>query len=191
MVKITKVYTRQGDDGKTSLADNQRIAKTDTRIHVIGEVDELNSSLGLALALLTRDEKITIKIRRIQNELFNLGAQLSFTNHPKSTPHIEQKNIDDLEAEIDIMNQSLPILHSFVLPGGTQAAAQLYIARAVCRRAERATIQFAKEKNLTNLEIKYLNRLSDWLFVTARFINYHQNCEEILWDATSRPSVED
>src|SRR3990167_7918587 len=136
MVKITKVYTRQGDDGKTSVSDKQKITKTSARIHAMGEIDELNSSLGVACSFLPREATVVLeKILRIQNELFNLGAQLSYAKPPQDIPHIHQKNIDLLESEIDTMNHTLPILHSFVLPHGATVVTQLYLTRAICRRA--------------------------------------------------------
>lgn len=155
-VRLTRIYTRGGDAGETSLGDGSRVAKTDPRVVAMGDVDELNSLVGWTAA----------GLERIQNELFDLGADLS---RPGSDHlRIEQAYVDRLEAEIDEANAALEPLKSFVLPGGTETGARLYLARAVCRRAERSVLAVEEANPLAAI---YLNRLSDLLFVLARAAN--------------------
>jgi cob(I)alamin adenosyltransferase len=167
-VRLTRIYTRGGDKGKTSLGDGSRISKLDPRIAAMGDVDELNSLLGLVGGL-----------DRIQNELFDLGADLSvpYAGHEERL-RVTQEAVDRLEAEIDAANASLPELQSFVLPGGNERASQLFLARAVCRRAERAVLAVADTNPLAAI---YLNRLSDLLFVLARAANADAGIEGPLW----------
>lgn len=157
-VRLTRIYTRGGDKGKTSLGDGSRISKLDPRVAAMGDVDELNSLLGLGGGL-----------DRIQNELFDLGADLSvpYAGH-EDRLRVTQDAVDRLEREIDDANASLPELKSFVLPGGSERASRLYLARAVCRRAERAVLAVEDTNPLVAV---YLNRLSDLLFVLARAAN--------------------
>ncbi len=155
-VRLTRIYTRGGDAGETSLGDGSRVPKTDARVVAMGDVDELNSMLGWADA----------GLERIQNELFDLGADLSRPDDEGL--RIEQPYVDRLEAEIDEANERLEPLKSFVLPGGTEAAARLFLARAVCRRAERSVLALDGANSLAAV---YLNRLSDLLFVLARAAN--------------------
>jgi len=162
-VRLTKIYTRGGDAGETSLGDGSRVSKLDPRVAAMGDVDELNSLIGWCAAGLDR----------IQNELFDLGADLSVPGGDRL--RIEQPYIDRLEAEIDDANAKLGPLKSFVLPGGTETAARLYVARAVCRRAERAALAVEDANPLVAI---YLNRLSDLLFVLARQAN---GGDEPLW----------
>ncbi len=168
-VRLTKIYTRGGDAGQTSLGDGSRVSKLDPRIAALGEVDELNSVVGWCAAGLDR----------IQNELFDLGADLSVPDGNRL--RIEQPYVDRLEAEIDEANAKLEPLKSFVLPGGTETAARLYVARAVCRRAERAVLAV---EGANPLAAVYLNRLSDLLFVLARAAN---GGDEPLWRPGSGP----
>jgi cob(I)alamin adenosyltransferase len=171
-VRLTRIYTRGGDKGETSLGDGSRISKLDPRVAAMGDVDELNSLLGLAGGL-----------DRIQNELFDLGADLSvpYAGHEERL-RVTQEAVGLLEEEIDEANESLPELKSFVLPGGSERAAQLFLARAVCRRAERAVLAVADTNPLCAI---YLNRLSDLLFVLARAAN---GGEEPLWKPGSYTS---
>ena len=162
-VRLTKIYTRGGDAGETSLGDGSRVSKLDAHIAALGDVDELNSVVGWCAAGLDR----------IQNELFDLGADLAVPGGHRL--RIEQPYVDRLEAEIDAANSRLEPLKSFVLPGGTEAAARLYLARAVCRRAERAVLAV---DGVNPLAAVYLNRLSDLLFVLARLAN---GGDEPLW----------
>ena len=167
-VRLTRIYTRGGDQGETSLGDGSRISKLDPRVAAMGDVDELNSVLGLASGL-----------DRIQNELFDLGADLSvpFAGHDDRL-RVTQEAVDRLEQEIDEANASLPELRSFVLPGGSERAALLFLARAVCRRAERAALAV---RDTNPLAAVYLNRLSDLLFVLARAANGEAGVDEPLW----------
>jgi len=161
-VRLTRIFTRGGDAGETSLGDGSRVAKTDPRIAAIGDVDELNSVVGWALVAAPE----AARLLRIQNELFDLGADLSVPAGDRL--RIEQSYVDRLESEIDEVNAALEPLTSFVLPGGTELAARLYLARAVCRRAERAVLAV---DGVSPLAAVYLNRLSDLLFVLARAAN--------------------
>lgn len=190
MVKITKVTTKIGDKGQTQLAAGIYIPKTSLRIEAIGCIDELNAHLGFAAVSFSEHatfNTIKIKILRIQNELFDLGAQLSVLakDRRNDTPKIKNKNIKLLEKEINGLNAILPTLKSFILPGGNESSARLHIARTVCRRAERSVIRLAEQEKLDGEEIPYLNRLSDWLFVVSRFIVFQANEKEVLWRPTS------
>ena len=178
MVKINKIYTRTGDDGTTGLVDGSRISKTDARLHAIGEVDETNSALGLAVHALEVDgdsPALVAALRRVQNDLFDLGADIatpgeSFEPSPMEL-RIIQTRIDWLEAAIDAANESLPPLTSFILPGGSAPAAHLHLARAISRRAERALVAASHDVAINPRAVIYLNRLSDYLFVLCRAVN--------------------
>ena len=166
-VRLTRIYTRGGDGGETSLGDGSRVSKLDPLVRAYGEVDELNSVLGWA-QVAAADPRLA----RIQNELFDLGADLSVPwVEDDGKLRITQAAIDRLEADCDQANAGLPELRSFVLPGGSETAARLHIARAVCRRAEREVLAVAVERPLDPLAAVYLNRLSDLLFVLARAAN--------------------
>jgi len=178
-VRLTKIYTRGGDRGETSLGDGSRTSKLDPRVVAYGVVDELNSQLGLALALRDLHPALRGPLERIQNELFDLGADLSVPYAENDDRlRVTQAQIDELERLCDEQNEGLPELKSFVLPGGSEAAARLHVARAVCRRAELATLAAAREVELDPLVAVYLNRLSDLLFILARASN---DGEEPLW----------
>jgi len=178
-VRLTKIYTRGGDRGETSLGDGSRTSKLDPRVVAYGVVDELNSQLGLALALRDLHPALRGPLERIQNELFDLGADLSVPYAESDDRlRVTQAQIDELERLCDVHNEGLPELKSFVLPGGSEAAARLHVARAVCRRAELATLAAAREVELDPLVAVYLNRLSDLLFILARASN---DGEEPLW----------
>ncbi|MEQ1551609.1 cob(I)yrinic acid a,c-diamide adenosyltransferase [Sphingorhabdus sp.] len=187
MVKLNKIYTRTGDDGTTGLVDGSRRSKADARMHAIGEVDEANSALGIAIAALERDggdTELTAGLRRIQNDLFDLGADIA-TPGQDFTPgemslRIVQPQVDWLEAAIDKANDHLEPLASFILPGGSEAAAAMHLARAVARRAERALVSAAAGEAINPLAMTYLNRLSDYLFVLCRLINKDRG-GDILW----------
>jgi cob(I)alamin adenosyltransferase len=167
-VRLTRIYTRGGDQGVTSLGDGSRVSKLDPRVAAMGDVDELNSLLGLVGGL-----------DRIQNELFDLGADLSVpSSGNEDRLRVTQDAVDRLEHEIDEANAALPELKSFVLPGGSERAAQLFLARAVCRRAERAALAVPDTNPLAAI---YLNRLSDLLFVLARAANGEAGVDEPLW----------
>jgi cob(I)alamin adenosyltransferase len=178
-VRLTRIYTRGGDKGETSLGDGSRASKLDCRIGAFGTVDELNAHIGLALAG-DLDERARNTLERVQNELFDVGADLSVPyGVGDGRLRVTQEQIDALEQECDAFNADLPELKSFVLPGGTEAAARLHVARTVCRRAERDTLVAGKEVELNPLVLVYLNRLSDLLFILARAAN--AGSEEILW----------
>lgn len=175
-VRLTKIYTRGGDGGETSLGDGSRVSKLDPLVRAYGSVDELNSVLGW-VAVEARDPRL----ERIQNELFDLGADLSVPwAEGDDKLRVTQEQVDRLEADCDDANAGLPELKSFVLPGGTEAAARLHVARAVARRAERDVLESAAERELNPLALVYLNRLSDLLFILARGANATDG-DEPLW----------
>jgi cob(I)alamin adenosyltransferase len=186
-VRLTKIYTRGGDAGETSLGDGSRVSKLDPRVAAYGAVDELNSHVGLVLALDELDPELRDPLTRIQNELFDLGADLSVPFAPgDGRLRIVQEQIDELERLCDRHNEGLPQLKSFVLPGGTETAARLHVTRAVCRRAELASLVAARETAIDPLVPVYLNRLSDLLFILARAANAG---DEPLWQpGGSRPT---
>ena len=178
-VRLTRIYTRGGDTGETSLGDGSRASKLDCRIGAFGTVDELNAQLGVVLAG-DLPQAFRPVLERIQNELFDVGADLSVPyGVGDGRLRIGQEEIDELERRCDEFNEPLPELKSFVLPGGTQAAAQLHVARTVCRRGERDALAAAREVEVNPLALVYLNRLSDLLFILARAANAGR--DEPLW----------
>lgn len=179
-VRLTRIYTRGGDAGETSLGDGTRTSKLDLRIAAYGTVDELNSALGLVLAA-DGHEEIGGVLTRVQNELFDLGADLSVPLENEGRLRVTQEQVDVLEHECDRFNALLPELRSFVLPGGSELAARLHIARTICRRAEREALQASGAHSLNPLVLVYLNRLSDLLFILARAANAADGREEPLW----------
>ena len=179
-VRLTRIYTRAGDLGETSLGDGSRVSKLDCRIGAFGTVDELNSALGVVLAGGVPDA-MREPLGRIQNELFDVGADLSVPWGISDRLRVEQPMIDRLEQLCDEFNAHLPELRSFVLPGGTETAARLHVARTICRRAEREVLLGAQEVELNPLVLAYLNRLSDLLFILARAANATADREEPLW----------
>jgi cob(I)alamin adenosyltransferase len=166
-VRLTRIYTRGGDRGETSLGDGTRVPKVDCRIGAFGTVDELNSHVGVVLAGELPDD-IRAVLARVQNELFDVGADLSVPFGVTDRLRVTQEQIETLENDCDRFNTALPELTSFVLPGGTETAARLHVARAVCRRAERDALAAAEELDINHLVLVYLNRLSDLLFILAR-----------------------
>ena len=179
-VRLTRIYTRGGDGGETSLGDGSRVSKLDCRIGAFGTVDELNSALGVVLAG-DAPESLREPLIRIQNELFDVGADLCVPWGVTDRLRVEQAMIDRLEQLCDDFNAELPELQSFVLPGGTEAAARLHVARTVCRRAEREVLLGSEEVELNPLVLVYLNRLSDLLFILARSANAAAGVDEPLW----------
>jgi len=177
-VRLTRIYTGGGDRGETSLGDGSRVPKLDCRIAAFGAVDELNSHVGVALAADAPDELRDV-LARVQNELFDLGADLSVPFGVADRLRISEEHIERLEQDCDRFNTDLAELKSFVLPGGTEVAARLHVARAVCRRAEREALAAAEELDISRLALVYLNRLSDLLFILARTAN--AGGEEPLW----------
>ncbi|MDO1560050.1 cob(I)yrinic acid a,c-diamide adenosyltransferase [Brevundimonas sp. 2R-24] len=184
MVTLNRIYTRTGDKGSTRLATGQSVSKSDPRVAAYGEVDELNAVIGLARLETAAHEWIDQALSRIQNELFDLGADLATPDDPslKFTPlRIVASQVERLEAEIDEANGALEPLNSFVLPGGSGLAAHLHLARTVCRRAERAAVALVESGAAVSPEaVKYLNRLSDLLFVLSRTANGN-GAGDVLW----------
>ncbi len=179
-VRLTRIYTRGGDAGETSLGDGSRVSKLDCRIGAFGTVDELNSALGVVLAGDVPAE-LRPPLERVQNELFDVGADLSVPWGVTDRLRVEQEMIDALEQLCDRFNADLPELRSFVLPGGSETAARLHVARTLCRRAERDVLEASQELELNPLVLRYLNRLSDLLFILARSANAIAGRGEPLW----------
>lgn len=182
MVKLTKIYTRTGDDGTTGLVDGSRTPKSAPRMAAIGDVDEANSCIGVAA--LHAEGAMLVQLRTIQNDMFDLGADLATPGEDfepgEMTLRIIATQVTRLESEIDAMNAAMKPLTSFILPGGSPLAAALHIARAVTRRAERSAVMAAEQMPINPLALAYINRLSDWLFVAARYAN-GQGSDDILW----------
>jgi len=179
-VRLTRIYTRGGDAGETSLGDGSRVPKTDARIVAYGTVDELNSFVGFALAAGDLPDDFRPWLSQAQNDLFDVGADLSvpLADAKRERLRVTQEQVGALEKLCDRVNEGLEPLRSFVLPGGTEAAARLHLARTVCRRAERATVALAEQTDVTPAVLAYLNRLSDLLFILARAAN---RGPETLW----------
>lgn len=185
MPRLTKIYTRQGDEGNTKLSGGQSVPKNSARVAAFGSVDELNSHIGLAIALgLNAD--LEEALSTIQNELFHLGSDLSFLEEDKQKiqiPQIEARHIAALEAIIDKLGDAVGPLENFILPGGTPGAAQLHVARTVCRRAERDVVSLAQIEPIGPHVAVYLNRLSDALFMMSRFQNKQNGVPDTLWNS--------
>ena len=179
-VRLTKIYTRGGDAGETSLGDGSRVSKLDRRIEAFGTVDELNAAIGVVLSGDVPGELRPV-LERVQNELFDVGADLSVPAQVDGRLRVEQSMVDRLEEDCDRFNADLAELRSFVLPGGTRAAAAIHVARTICRRAERETLRAATETELGPLVAVYLNRLADLLFILARSANALARHDEPLW----------
>lgn len=185
MPRITKVYTRTGDDGTTALTGGERLPKDALRIETYGTVDELNAAIGVAVAA-TPAAALLEPLAEIQNKLFHLGAELSTPPRDGERlpgPRITAEDTTRLEVVMDRLSEELPPLENFVLPGGTAAAAALHLARTVCRRAERRIVTLARQEPVAPSAVTYLNRLSDALFVMARAENAAQGVEDVLWDS--------
>lgn len=188
-MRIDKVYTRGGDKGETSLISGERVSKADPRLECYGTVDELNATLGLvnvALETSAAGSHLLPIISRVQNELFNLGAELGASDPERRAklPRVEMRHVEALERDIDGVNDELPELRSFVLPGGGAASAAFHLARTVCRRAERLVVGLAQAEDIGgDLQIQYLNRLSDALFVWGRWCAHKDGRPEPLWDS--------
>jgi cob(I)alamin adenosyltransferase len=197
-IALNRIYTKRGDKGETSLAGGQRVAKDSLRIESYGTVDELNAFVGLANVSgqeqAGADPRIGLLcaiLRRVQHELFNLGSILATRPedvHPKQA-RITPAEIAQLEREIDAMNEDLPPLRSFVLPGGTRLNADLHVARTVSRRAERLVVALAREEEVPAEAVQYLNRLSDAIFVWSRWANFVLHVPELLWDPNQAASA--
>lgn len=186
MVKITRVYTKTGDQGSTGLINNVRISKASARIAAIGEIEQLNAMLGWVLACVKDQTKILLlksKLQKIQNELFDYGAALAEVNEAKQSAMIAhfQSYVTRLEQEMDEMNSHLPSLSSFILPGGSEMVARLHLARTTSRNAERALVRLHEQEPVSALMLIYINRLSDWLFICSRYVSQQLGEPEILW----------
>jgi cob(I)alamin adenosyltransferase len=187
MVRLDRIYTRGGDAGATSLADGERRRKDDLRVEAYGAVDEANSAIGVARLATAAEPALDAMLARIQNDLFDLGAELATPPKPGAAAEgaarlsIVQSQVDRLEREIDTLNAALAPLKSFVLPGGTAAAAHLHVARAISRRAERVMVALANApgESVDAPALRYINRLSDFLFVAARYANREKG--DVLW----------
>ena len=182
MVRLTRIYTRTGDKGRTRLASGEQVDKFDPRVEAYGDVDETNACLGLARRHLAQDPWLDAVLSRAQNELFDLGADLATAGEIAGALRILPGQVERLEREIDAINAELAPLSSFILPGGSAAAAALHLARTVCRRAERRAVNLAAgaEPAINPAALKYLNRLSDLLFVACRRANAN-GADDILW----------
>ncbi|MBB3106060.1 cob(I)alamin adenosyltransferase [Psychrobacter luti] len=186
--RLSKIYTRTGDDGTTGMADGSRVSKADNLFSVMGDVDELNSHIGLIRAQLTQTSTDTIKetdfaqaLVIIQHLLFNIGGELAMPEYEG----VNAVHIDWLEQQIDAMNSTLPALKDFILPTGSVLVSQLHVARTVCRRAERQAVllQQQRPQAIRPTAVSFINRLSDWLFVAARFCTDPEQVSEVLWDS--------
>jgi len=185
MVVLSKIYTRTGDDGTTALGSGRRVAKFDLRVECYGTLDETNAAIGLARLHTRSDHALDAMIARIQNDLFDLGAELCYPDESKDARgrlSVSDAQVERLEGEIDALNRELQPLRSFVLPGGTQAASFLHLARTVSRRAERLMVALAARPNepVGGSALRYINRLSDFLFVAARYAN-DKGQSDVLW----------
>jgi cob(I)alamin adenosyltransferase len=181
-MKKSAIYTRTGDEGQTSLFAGGRTSKGTARLHAYGTIDELNSILGLALAH-GLSEQVASGVRIVQDELFVIGADLATPLEAEAAwiTRVSEANVTRLEREIDAMDEQLPPLKNFILPGGTVGAASLHVARTVCRRAERWIVALSQEENINPSVLHYVNRLSDWLFVAARYENMQSSGQESIW----------
>lgn len=177
-----RIYTRTGDAGQTSLANGRRVSKDDARVEAYGTVDETNAQVGLARALVD-DPDLDAILERVQRDLFDLGADLATPEEPgpNAPPRVCPAQVAQLEAEIDRLQASLPPMKGFLLPGGHPAAAALHVARCTCRRAERSVVALSRRETTNPEVLRYLNRLSDLLFVMARAVNARRGIAECLW----------
>jgi cob(I)alamin adenosyltransferase len=175
--RLSKIYTRTGDDGTTGLGDGSRIDKDHMRMESIGSVDELNSYVGLLIAELPSDDSCVPLLARIQHDLFDLGGELAVPGYIM----ISAERIAEIEQSLDVINEDLPPLKNFILPGGSKAASLCHLARSVCRRAERCLVALNKTDDVNATGRQYLNRLSDLLFVMARLLARRDGGQEVLW----------
>lgn len=180
--RLSKIYTRTGDEGSTGLGDGSRVAKDHARVEAYGTVDEANSAIGMVLAVPAMPDSARECLTRIQHDLFDLGAELCIPGHRV----IGSAQIERLEMEIDAFNAALPALKEFILPGGGPAAAACHLARTICRRAERRGWTLARMEPVAPEALVYLNRLSDLLFVLARVLARHEHGTEVLWKPAPR-----
>jgi cob(I)alamin adenosyltransferase len=175
--RLSKIYTRTGDDGSTGLGDGSRVPKENLRVEAYGTVDEANSAIGVVLSVATLPPTIAACLTEVQHDLFDVGGELCIPGHRM----IGAAQVERLESELDGFNEDLPPLKEFILPGGGPAAAACHVARAVCRRAERRCWSLARTESIAPETLKYLNRLSDLLFVLARVLARHEIGSEVVW----------
>ncbi len=176
-----KIYTRTGDDGSTGLWGGKRVSKDSLRVHAYGSIDECNAALGLVRTTGVGAE-LDAMLAQIQNELFVVGADLASPDAKTKIDRVDQQSVQALEQHIDSLEAQLAPLQQFILPGGTQAAAQLHLARTICRRAERWTVSLAHEEAINEHVLQYINRLSDLLFVMARAANAQAHVQDVPWN---------
>ena len=174
--RLSKIYTRTGDKGTTGLGDGSRVDKDDLRVETFGTVDELNSMVGLILAS-EIDDSVRVCLTRTQHELFDLGGELCMPGYTL----VPEACVNQLETDLDRFNEDLPPLKDFILPGGSESAARCHLARTVCRRAERLMVSLAKVEDINEISLRYLNRLSDLLFVIARVLARANGGKEVIW----------
>ena len=186
--RLTKIYTRNGDKGHTRLANGEQIPKTHARIEALGDVDELNSLIGIVESELGPEDELSPILRRIQNDLFDLGGEIAVADPGYTVISLEM--IEELEQVLDRFNETLPALKEFILPGGTTEAARTHLARSVCRRAERRLVELAHSSDVNPQSVAYINRLSDLLFVLARVLARRNGEEEIFWKPRKRLNPE-
>lgn len=182
--RLSKIYTRTGDDGTTGMADGSRLSKSDSRFEAMGKVDMLNSQIGMLRAILQKNLALDIdnELSHIQHQLFNIGGELAMPEYKTLTPEHTQQ----LEHQIDSWNETLPRLKDFILPAGSQAVCQVHIARCACREAERALVNVQeRDNNIAQDTLSYINRLSDWLFVLARVVAKAEGSAEVFWQKDS------
>ena len=184
--RLSKIYTRTGDDGTTGLGDGERVNKDDSRVEAIGTVDELNSAVGMVDAAGV-PEDVALILEKIQQDLFNLGGELCIPD----TQLIDTHSVSYLENQLDKFNDDLPALKDFVLPGGGFPAANCHLARTICRRAERRVTSLSRASQVNETALQYLNRLADLLFVLARTLNQRAEQPEILWNGSQRSKSAD
>ena len=177
-MRITKVTTKTGDKGKTALADGSRVLKDSLRVHCLGSIDELNASIGFAAVLLPKKPEIDFK--SIQNDLMNIGAEISIPISEKD--FLDQDRIDYLDKKIELINNDLPPLKEFILPGGNDVCSRIHLARSICRRAERDLVSLNNKEQISPEILQYINRLSDYLLVVARLLFRISDSDEIQWD---------
>ncbi len=176
--RLSKIYTRTGDDGTTGLGDGTRVAKDSLRVEAFGTVDEANSAIGVVLAVAAVPDGIRDILTEVQHDLFELGGELCIPGYSA----VRDEFIDRLEQQLDALNADLPALKEFILPGGGQAAAACHLARTIVRRAERSTATLASDEDVRPEVLRYLNRLSDLLFVIARVLSRVESGQEVLWN---------
>lgn len=180
----SNLYTRTGDDGTTSLVGGERVKKNSARLEAYGTIDELSSCLGAISSDKSSPDEIKGQIQIIQNELFNIGAYLATAPAPGAQPactSLDESVSNQLEQWIDVLDEQTPKIHAFILPGGSEAASKSHLARVVCRRAERRIIDLADTEYVDPAVIKYINRLSDYLFIAARYLNFIQGIGDVIW----------